>query len=682
MKRRTAGLVVRGVIGGLTLIVIAAQAQVQPNAWTPRLSMQVRTIGAVVPSPDGRLVVYTQDYASLDPEKSRWIAQLFLARADGSSRIQLTQDESGASSPAFSPDGQRVYFLSGRSGKTNLWRIPVDGGEAERLTDWQGRLSGYQLSPDGKWIALLGHDPSGEEKKAPSRLAAARVVGEELINDNLWLMPAEPDSSGKRPLRRLLDAPYHVVNFDWSPDSRSIAFEHEPSSSEDAWPQSDVSEVEIASGNVKVVANGPAAEGEPHYSPDGRYLAYLRTADQASWAGEEHIVLVPRQGGAPRVIADTFDAGPSLAASSLLPPALMPRKAMGLVLGWSADSSRLLFAGEKGMHSVLYSVSLEGLTKAIYTPKGAMHGATLSTTGTHVGFYQESWNAPLEAYVMTVPGGLPVQVSSANADLPKLPLGETKAIHWNSTDGLDIEGLLTLPVGYEAGKRCPLLVVAHGGPMSRFNDTFLGDNGLYPYATFAAKGYAILRPNVRGSGGYGKKFRFANLNDWGGKDYQDLMAGVDRLISDGIADPARMAIMGWSYGGFMTAWVLTHTHRFKAAIDGAGVTNLWSFTGTTDILSFMPYYLSGEAWDKMPAYLEHSPMYHVKGVTTPTLILHGEADLRVPISQSYELYNALKRQGVTTQMVVYPAMPHSPNNPAQRLDIMERHLEWVERYLR
>jgi dipeptidyl aminopeptidase/acylaminoacyl peptidase len=668
------------VIGGVTLFVIAAQAQVQPGAWTPELSMKVRGIEAVVPSPDGRMVAYAHGVLT-EPGKSRRSSQIFLTRSDGSGRVQLTRDEAGASSPSFSPDGRFVYFMSKRSGKANLWRIPVDGGEAERLTDWQGDLDGYQLSPDGKWIALSGHDAIVDETKTEPRRRPGRVVGEEITNDNLWVVAAEPDASGRRALRRIVNAPYHVANFDWSPDSRYIAFEHEPDSGEDSWPRSDVSEVDIASGKVKVVANGAAGEGEPHFSPDGRYLAYVRTADKASWAGSEQIVLVPRQGGDARTIPDTFDAGPALAGGLSL-PGLLPRKAMGVVLGWSADSKRILFAGEKRTRFVLYSVSVDGLTRAVYIPEGVVHGATLNATGTHIGFVQESSTQPPEAFVMSLQAGKPVQVTTVNADLPKLPLGETKAIRWASTDGLEIEGLLTLPVNYQAGKRYPLLVVIHGGPMGWWNESFIAAPGIYPLASFAAKGYAVLRPNIRGSGGYGKTFRFANVNDWGGKDYQDLMAGVDRLISDGVADPERMAVMGWSYGGYMTAWVITHTHRFKAAVVGAGPINLWSFTGSTDIISFMPYYLSGEAWEKLTEYLEHSPLYHVKGVATPTLILHGEADLRVPVSQGYELYHALQRQGVTTQLVVYPGMTHGPGDPAAELDLMERHLEWVERYVR
>jgi dipeptidyl aminopeptidase/acylaminoacyl peptidase len=361
---------------------------------------------------------------------------------------------------------------------------------------------------------------------------------------------------------------------------------------------------------------------------------------------------------------------------------LIPRKALGEILHWSSDSARLLFTGEKGTRRILYAVSTEGMPKALYTPaRGIISAATLNATGTYVGFVLESPDEPPEAFQMSWPNPAPVSVSAANIDLPKLPIGETQRIRWKSKDGLTIEGLLTLPVGYESGKRYPLVVIIHGGPMGWFNENFIGSPDIYPLASFAARGYAILRPNIRGSGGYGQKFRFANLNDWGGKDYEDLMAGVDHLIALGLADPERLAIMGWSYGGYMTSWAITQTSRFKAAVVGAGPTNLWSCAGSMDIQGFLPDYFSAEPWDNLDVYLKHSPMYYVKGVTTPTLILHGEADLRVPVSQGFELYNALKRQGVTTQMVVYPRMGHGPSEPEFELDIMRRHLDWLAKYL-
>ena len=273
-------------------------------------------------------------------------------------------------------------------------------------------------------------------------------------------------------------------------------------------------------------------------------------------------------------------------------------------------------------------------------------------------------------------------VSRVNHDLPNLPLGRTEAVHWKSKDGQEIEGLLTYPVGYEKGKRCPLLLVIHGGPMGAFMQSFDGAAAYYPMAAFASRGYAVLRANPRGSTGYGKKFRYANYGDWGGGDFQDLMSGVDFVVDQGVADPDRLGVMGWSYGGYMTSWTITQTHRFKAASVGAGVTNLDDLQrhGRHPRLpARLPRRrVLGQAGNLPGA----SAMFHIKGVTTPTLIMHGEIDERVPLTQDEELYNALKRQGCTTKMVIYPRTHHGIEEPRLMLDCMNRNLEWFDRYVR
>jgi dipeptidyl aminopeptidase/acylaminoacyl peptidase len=648
----------------LTLILLAAAAWAQaPASWTPELSMQVRTIGNVVPSPDGSLVAYTQTRTVIETEKSELDTQIFLAHVDGTHRVQLTRGEKSATSPEFSPDGRYVYFSSDRSGKPNLWRIAVDGGEAEMLTDWKGEIGTYHISPDGKWVAFTGAEPLPDEEKQKKEKRDFRVVDENPKNNSLWIVPAEADSQGKRVTRKAGDPGGNVGAFDWSPDSRFIAFARTPTPNADNWPQSRIFEMTVETGAVRALSHTGASENSPHYSPDGRYLAFVRSTDPARWAQMERIVLLPRQGGEARELAPTYDEQPVL-------------------LGWSGDSTKLLFTEAEGTTSVLCAIPVDGPAKPIYQPKrGTFSGAELNATGLAIGFSGESYDQPPEAYALKLGEAEPQMVGSANQDLPKLPIGETKTVTWKASDGLDIEGLLTYPVGYESGKKYPMVLVIHGGPTGVFQDTFLGRYSPYPYASFAARGYAVLRCNPRGSGGYGRTFRFANMNDWGGKDYQDLMAGVDHAIAMGVADPDRLAVMGWSYGGFMTSWVITHTHRFKAASVGAGVTDLTSFTGTSDIPSFLPDYFSGEPWDNFDGYFNHSPMSFVKGVNTPTLILHGEADERVPISQGYELYNALKRQGATVKMIVYPRTHHGPREPKFVLDIMQRNLDWVEKYV-
>lgn len=284
---------------------------------------------------------------------------------------------------------------------------------------------------------------------------------------------------------------------------------------------------------------------------------------------------------------------------------------------------------------------------------------------------------------MSLAARKPVQLSRANTAMPKLvDFPATEVVRWKSKDGLEVEGLLTYPAGYETGKKYPLLLNLHGGPASQFFEWFIGGPDIHPLATLAGRGYAILRPNPRGSSGYRRQFRFANDNDWGGGDYHDVMAGVDAVIAKGVADPERLGVMGWSYGGFMTSWIIGHTTRFKAAVAGAAVTNLWSYTGTSDSLSFVPDFFKGEPWQVFESYRAHSPMTYAGKIKTPTLILHGQDDRRVPIGQGYELYNALKRQGVPTKMVTYPRMPHGPTEPKFLLDIMNRHVEWMDQHVK
>jgi dipeptidyl aminopeptidase/acylaminoacyl peptidase len=634
------------------------------NSWTPEFSMQVRTIGTVVPSPDARWVAYTEVKAVAEGERSEQVTQIFLARADGSRRLQLTRAEKSSSAPAFSPDGRYVYFVSDRSGKSNVYRMLIEGGEAEMLTDLKGSLGEYKVAPDGKSIAYTGYEPPPDKEKAAKEKRDFRVVDADPENFGLSIIPAEANDEGKRDAKKLFDGKYHVAGFDWSPDGKNIAFERWPSPLADNWTKAALVEVEVATGKVTDLAKSSASESAPRYSPDGRYLAFSKTSEPVHWPGDSHIALMNRATGEVRLLPDTFDGKPN-------------------VLGWAADSKSLVFLEPKGTRSAVYSMPIDGPPRSVYLPeRGVVGGANLNASGTHLGFSRESSVDAPEAYFLALQGGQPVRVSRTNDDLAKPALGETKVIRWKSKDGLEVEGLLTLPVGYEPGKKVPLILNIHGGPAGAFTETFIGRFSIYPIAAMASHGYAVLRPNPRGSSGYGKQFRYANLADWGGKDFDDDMTGVDQVIAMGVADPDHLAVMGWSYGGFMTSWVVTHTDRFKAAVVGAGVTNLWSFTGTSDIPGFLPDYFEGEPWEQFRNFAEHSPITFVKNVKTPTLVLHGEADIRVPTSQGYEFYHALKTLGVTTKMVVYPRTPHGPREPKFILDIAQRNMDWVEKYAR
>jgi dipeptidyl aminopeptidase/acylaminoacyl peptidase len=636
-----------------------------PTQWTPEFSMQFKNVSGVMPSPDGTRVTWTETQSVMDAEHSETRTQIFLANADGSHRIQLTRGEKNSTNPSFSTDGGMIYFLSARSGKNNVYRIGIAGGEAEQLTDFKGTLGAYELSPDGKTVAFSGYEAPADEEKNKKEKRDYRVVDADPANLAIYVIPAESNADGKRASKKLTDGKRHVSEFEWSPDSAKIAFSHWQAPGADYWTSSELSEVDVASGAVKPIAAPHSLSVRPSYSRDGRYLAFVKSlSEPPRWAFDGGIVLVNRSTGESRNLPATFDEQPN-------------------VLGWTGDA--LLFAESHHTRTAIYAMPVDGPPRILFEPSSGVvtaAGTHLNASGNYLGMPIESPEDAPEAYVIAVASDKPVRVSRTNVDLPKLPLGKTEAVKWKSKDGMEIEGMLTYPVNYEAGKKYPLILNIHGGPTGVFGETFIGKSGLYPIAVFAARGYAVLRPNPRGSSAYGKEFRFANYNDWGGKDYEDDQTGVDKVIAMGLADPDKLAVMGWSYGGFMTSWTVTQTHRFKAAVVGAGVTNLWSFTGTADIPGFLPDYFGGEPWEKFDNFQKHSPITYVKNVTTPTLVLHGEADIRVPTSQGYEYYHALKREGVTTKMVVYPRQPHGPQEPKFILDIMQRHLDWVDKYVR
>jgi dipeptidyl aminopeptidase/acylaminoacyl peptidase len=646
--------------GRFLLLLIPAALLAQ---WTPELSMKVRTVTAAVPSPDGRLAVWTETHPVMDADKSESLTQVFLAHSDGSGRVQLTHADKSSNAPAFSADSASVFFASDRTGKRGIYRIPVDGGEAELLVNWAGTLGNYAVSPNGKWIAFAAREPDTAEDRAKREKLDFRVIDENPHNQSLWAIPVELDASGKRPFKKIVSGPYNVGAFDWSPDSRRIAYETRPTPDADDGRKSDIFEVEVETGVTRPVAVTSASESQPKYSPDGRYLAYIRSNESAKRIDGSRIVLLTLAGLKSRELPASPDETPGLS-------------------GWVGN--RILFTEGRGTRSVLYAMPLDGPPAPLFQPTRGTFGPglVLNRAGTHAGLAMQAPEQPVEAYITDVASMKPVRVSAANVDLPKQPIGETKVIHWKSSkDGKDIEGLLTLPANYQAGKKVPLILNIHGGPAGAFSETFIGASGLYPIASFAARGWAVLRANPRGSTNYGLPFRSSNVDDWGGGDYADLMSGVDAAISMGVADPNKLAVMGWSYGGYMTNWVVTQTNRFKCAATGAGLSDLISMWGTNDIPTTLDDYFEGAWYEQPDRYIKMSPLAHIQNAKTPTLILHGEADIRVPTSQGYEMYTALKRLGTPAEMVVYPRTPHGPQEPKFVLDIMHRHLDWVAKYL-
>ena len=632
--------------------------------WTPEEMMKVKSIGSVLVSPDGKRAVFTVIEPVMTEDKSEFTTQVWMAKADGSEAFPFTSGDKSSTNPQWSPDVHLIAFTSSRTGKNNIWLIRTDGGEAEQLTDVKSGVETLAWSPDGRWIAFTMSDPPSEqEEKDQKARNDARVVGENIKLTHLWVIPVEKDAEGKREARRLTKADFNVADWDWSPDGKTIIFSHVPTPGADDWTRSDISTVDVGSAELKPFASTGAAEASPMYSPDGRWVAFRASDNPPTWGFMGWIFIAPSAGGPAKRLAPTYDEQPE-------------------VLGWSADGKWVYFTETRGTTTSIGALPVDGGAAKVLNPgERAVFDANLNSTRTAFGLSRQSWDRAPEAFVASADAWSPVQVSQVNSEAPQHPLGKTEVIRWKAPDKREIEGLLTYPVGYTPGRRLPLLLIVHGGPTGVFVQSYIANRSQYPIAAFSARGWAVLRSNIRGSSGYGSEFRYANYKDWGGMDYRDLMAGVDEVIRLGVADPDRLGVMGWSYGGYMTSWIITQTRRFKAASIGAPVTNLMSFTGTTDISGFIPDYLGAEFWDDLSSYIKHSAMFNIKGVTTPALIQQGEQDVRVPIGQGYELYNALKRQGTKVKMVAYPRQPHGLREPRLILDAGRRNIEWFDEHL-
>lgn len=648
----------------LIALLLAATAALPASAqeWTPEFGMQFRNVGSPAISPDGSMVAYTVSEALMEGEKSEYLTHIWVAAADGSWDRQFTFGDASATSPAFSPDGRWLAFSTSRSGDSQVWVLPVFGGEAQQLTNLDQGAGSFAWSPDGQRLAFTARDADTEEDKARKKEKRDVIlVDQQFKYSHLYTVDTDPSTEDEP--KQITAGEFHVTGFDWSPDGRHVAFSHAIDPRINSSITQDISIVPSDSGAVRTLVDWAGADRSPTFSPDGSKIAFVSDGGQVERVGLGDVFTVPTAGGDLTPLAHTYN------------------RSAGLI-DWTANGRGLLIAEARRTHRVLYYLPADGGPADLMTPETAVAGGfSFTPDQSAVAFTLEETDTPADVFISSLPGWTPRQLSDANGALDVPPMGPTELLTWTSPDGLEIEGLLTYPIGYAAGDRVPLILQVHGGPAGVFSQTYTGGRQLYATQVFAQRGYATLKPNPRGSTGYGKEFRYANIMDWGYGDFEDLMSGVDHVIDMGVAHPDSLLLMGWSYGGYMTSFAVTKTDRFKAASMGAGLPNLISMVTTTDIPDYLAAHMGGEFWDDYETYEKHSAMYHIKNVTTPTQVIHGQLDFRVPFTQGQEFYVALDRMGVATEMVVYPRTPHGPREPKLLMDVTPRILTWFEKHM-
>jgi len=641
-------------------------------ALPPRLSAQapltleqaagMRQLGSVQLSPDGRWVAYTLTVPDL--KESSTNPDLWMVAAAGGAPVRLTNHKAVDDQPRWSPDGRFIAFLSARSGKPQVHRLAIAGGEPEQLTESKTGVQSFAWSPDGARIAFVApRDPTPDEERRQKEKDDALEVDRNHVSARLQVLDV-----ATRTVTVLSKGDYQIADPRWSPDGRQLAFVTIPTPKADDMRFSDIRVIDVAAGSERTLVANPGPDAAPAWSPDGQWIAYTTNPNKASAMTQSRLAVIPAAGGASRMLGADFLYQPGAPA-------------------FSPDGQQLWFWAATRTRTELYRVPFAGgpVTK-VSDLKGAAgtsgYGApSLSVDGKVIAFGRSAIDSPEEVYVARLDGEwTQMALTTNNPELQSVALARGEVIRWKGKDGMEIEGVLTYPVGYQPGRRYPTVAIIHGGPSGVWNEAF-GANWYHPSQVFASQGWLVFQPNIRGSSGYGDKFLGANYRDWGGGDYQDIQTGLDNLVKRGLADSTRLAQTGWSYGGYMTAWTLTQTNRFKAVMVGAGLTNMYSMYSTNDLQMVLEDYFGSEPWDDEAAYRRASAMMHIKKARTPTLILHGQVDTRVPVGQAQELYMGLKKNDVPVELVFFPREPHGLLEPRHQLDKLKRELDFFAKYV-
>lgn len=670
----------------LLLISITATTSAQKDAsisfekW-----ISLRSAGNALISPDGKTVVYT--VTSTDWASNGYDSELWMVRQD-EKPFQLTRTFKGNSSGAsFTPDSRWVSFIADRGEKSQIYLMAVAGGEAFPITKEEEGINGFQWSPDGSLIAFTQADTESKKSKgSKERYGGFGIEGEEFRLSHLWIQKFDLDSillAGSLPCYnsktdstsktnasvcftipkpyKLTDGNFSVGGFQWSPDGKSIGFSRQPNPLINTVLRSEIAIADLATKKVTTIVNNPSTDAFISFSPDSRQILYGSSVDDTTtfFFRNARLFIHDLASGKSREIAATFDENKN-------------------VMDWNPKG--IFFNASQKTRSGIFIIDpTNGNVRPYETGLDLPGFGSFSKDGNSIALSGRNFNQLGEIYIARN-GEKPKQVTDLSAQIKNWNTPINEVIEWKSKDGTPIEGVLLKPANFDPKKKYPLLVVIHGGPtgIDRPEPT---PTYVYPVMQWCEKGALVLRVNYRGSAGYGAKFRALNVRNLGVGDMWDVVSGVEHLSKQGLIDTSRMGCMGWSQGGYISAFLTTNTTIFKAISVGAGISNWMTYYVNTDITPFTRQYLGSTPWSDPSIYAKTSPMTNINKAKTPTLIQHGEFDKRVPIPNAYELYRGLQDRGIPSKLIIYKGFGHGINKPKERLAAVWHNWQWFNEYI-
>jgi dipeptidyl aminopeptidase/acylaminoacyl peptidase len=661
-----------------TLAMLSLTSPTGASARTMQLDDLKQLVGVsdATIAPDGKQIAFIVSRPNYKTDKNDRTLMLY-DRADRTQRA-LTFERKGLASPAWSPDGKRLAFLAlrgdGKHAQEQIFIMDMRGGDPVAVTDAQQGVQQFAWRPDGNAIAYVTADEPVNKKEIEHHLDGF-VVGDQAYNDtsaptpnHIWLVATDAHAKAERltegswslPTAQPPSSPASPIS--WSPDGRYIAFTKMPNAYDADGDFAVVAILDVQTKRIRALTSHGKLEGYGDFSPDGKKIAYWYPFNGDGAAQNDIYVTDASGGNGTDITASDIDTNVQRAI-------------------WMPDSKSLLISGHKGTDAALWIKPLDGKAQRI-----DLHGvqptqafwldATLAKTGA-IAFTASTAQDPSELYYMSA-NMVPERLTSYNDRTDALDLGKVQSISWQ-LEGFSEDGVVTYPPGYDPAKAYPLVLVIHGGPNSASIASFSALNQL-----LAARGFIVFNPNYRGSDNLGEAYWHAIVPDAGSGPGRDVMAGIEALERTAHIDTTRIGVSGWSYGGFMTSWMIGHYTIWKAAVSGAAVNNLVDEYALADNGVGWRYGEGGSPWqdDKMRLYRSESPITYAWNVHTPTLILSDTGDARVPITQSYEMYHALKDRGVTVRFFAYPVSGHFPGDPVRALDVDRRWIDWLVKYLK